>query len=98
MQIIINQSAKLEGNVEYLLREKLEKLTTFYENIESATVHLKQDDGLGENEFSLSVRLAVPGPDVVAEASETTVEKSVAEVSEKLRRQLKKLKEKQNTY
>lgn len=98
MQIHINKSGELDGNTEYLLREKLGKLTTFYERIESATVHLNQGDGVGENEFSLSVRLAVPGPDVVAEASELTIEKSIAEVAEKLRRQLRKLKQKQKDH
>lgn len=96
MQIIINQSNQLEGNAEYLLREKLNKLTTFYERIESASVHIKQDDGVGESAATINVRLAVPGPDLVAEASENTIEQSIAEVTEKLRRQLKKLKEKQN--
>ncbi|PHI18913.1 ribosomal subunit interface protein [Lewinellaceae bacterium SD302] len=96
MQIHINQSSELAGNTKYLLNEKLEKLTTFYERIESATVHIKQDDGLGENEATINVRLAVPGPDIVAEASEETIEKSIAEVHDKLRRQLRKLKEKQN--
>lgn len=96
MQIIINQSSQLSDHAEYILKEKLEKLTTFFERIETANVHVKRDDGQGENEGIISVRLAVPGPDVVAEAAEETIEKSIAEVTEKLRRQLVKLKEKNN--
>lgn len=96
MQIIINKSAELEGNTEFLLREKLEKLTTFYERIESATVHIKQDDGSGEDKAGINVKLAIPGPDVVAEANEDSIEKAIAEVAEKLRRQLLKVKEKQS--
>lgn len=96
MQIHINKSGDLAGNTTYLLKEKLEKLTTFYERIEKATVHIKQDEGAGENEATINVRLSVPGPDIVAEATEDSMEKSIAEVHDKLRRQLKKLKEKQS--
>ena len=98
MQIIINQSAQLEGNAEQLLQEKLNKLTTFYERIESANVHIRQDDGQGTHAGTIVVKLAVPGPDLVAEASEATIEQSIAEVTEKLRRQLRKLKEKQSNH
>lgn len=96
MQIIINKSSEITNRTESLLTGKLEKLTTYFERIESATVHIKHDDGQGENEATISVRLAVPGPDVVAEAGEESIEKSIAEVAEKLRRQLVKLKEKNN--
>lgn len=98
MQIIINKSSEITVHTERLIKEKLEKLTTFYERIESATVHIKHDDGQGENEATISVRLSIPGPDVVAEAGEETIEQTIAEVAEKLRRQLKKVKEKQNLH
>jgi putative sigma-54 modulation protein len=96
MQIIINKSSEISKRAELILKEKLEKLTTIFERIEAANVHLKRDDGQGENEGTISIRLSVPGPDLVAEASEETIEKSIAEVTEKLRRQLKKLKDKNN--
>lgn len=98
MQIIINKSSEFTPKAEKMLNDKLQKLTTFFERIESASVHIKRDDGQGENEGTIAVRLAVPGPDVVAEASEETIEKSIAEVAEKLRRQLKKLKDKNNAH
>ncbi len=98
MQIVINKSSEITKGAEQLLNEKLNKLTTFYERIESAEVFIKHDDGQGENEATISIRLAIPGPDVVAEATEETVEKSIAEAVEKLRRQLRKAKEKQNNH
>lgn len=96
MQIIITQSGDLHEGTENLIKEKLEKLTTFYDRISMATVHLNYGDKKGHNEVAISVRLAVPGPDVVADAAEETVEKTISEVTEKLRRQLRKLKDKQN--
>ncbi|MEL6143078.1 MAG: ribosome-associated translation inhibitor RaiA [Bacteroidota bacterium] len=95
MQIILNRSTELGDYNSQLITEKLQKLTTFHDRIESAQVHVKHDDGQGINQATINVRLAVPGPDIVAEATEETVEKSIAEVTEKLRRQLIKLKEKQ---
>lgn len=98
MQIIINQSSEIGDYTTNLLKEKIEKLGTFYERIESATAHIKHDDGQGENQATISVRLAVPGPDLVAEATEDTVEKTIASVTEKLRRQIRKMKEKQSHH
>ena len=98
MQIILNNSTELGDYNSQLIKDKLQKLTTFHDRIESARVHVKHDDGQGVNQATISVRLAVPGPDVVAEATNETVEQSISEVTEKLRRQLIKLKEKQQKH
>ncbi|MEM9836662.1 MAG: ribosome-associated translation inhibitor RaiA [Bacteroidota bacterium] len=98
MQLIINNSGEINEFTEQLLKEKLEKLTSFYDRIETATVHVRPADGSGGNQATMSVRLAIPGPDVVAEATEKSAEKCIAEVTEKLRRQLRKVKEKQSGH
>lgn len=95
MQIIITRSGDLHEGTENFIKEKLEKLTTFYDRISTATVHLNYGDKTGQNKVAINIRLAVPGPDVVADAAEETVEKTITEVTEKLRRQLRKLKDKQ---
>jgi ribosome-associated translation inhibitor RaiA len=44
----------------------------------------------------MEVRLHIPGPDIFAEANTDTFEKSVSEISSKLRVQLLKRKEKKS--
>lgn len=94
MQITIHQSGDLLDSTKEVINEKLAKLETFYDRIERADVHIKQDDGQVANGYTVQVRLAVPGPDLFAENTDQSIKRAIADVAEALRRQIKKHKEK----
>lgn len=94
MQITIHQSGDLLDSTKEVINDKLSKLETFYDRIERADVHIKQDDGLVTNGYTVQVRLAVPGPDLFAEHTDQSIKRAIADVAEALRRQIKKHKEK----
>ena len=98
MQITIHQSGDLLDSTKEVINEKISKLETFYDRIERADVHIKSDDGKGAAGHTVSVRLAVPGPDLSAEHTDQSIKRAIADVAEALRRQLKKLKEKQTDH
>ena len=94
MQITIHKSSDLGENVKNIIREKVEKLETYYDRIERADVYVNEGDGTGANSHKVEVRLAVPGPDLYAEYTDESIPRAIADVTEALRRQLKKHKEK----
>lgn len=96
MQITIHQSGELLDSTKAVINEKIEKLETFYDRIERADVHIKSDDGKGTAGYTVNARLAVPGPDLTAEATDPSIKRAIADVAEGLRRQIKKMKEKQS--
>ena len=99
MQVIIHQSGSISDGQREFITEKLEKLQTFYDRIERAEVHFRTDDRKSETDaITVVARLAIPGNDVAAESTDASLEKAVAEVQEKLRRQLKKVKTKQSKF
>ena len=94
MQITIHKSSDLAESTKSVIREKVEKLETYYDRIERADVYVNEGDGTGANSHTVEVRLAVPGPDLYAEYTDESVERAIADVTEALRRQIKKHKEK----
>ncbi len=95
MEVIIQSKTPISEGAESFIREKLQKLDTFYDRILSASVFINPDDGTGQG-LEVEARLIVPGPDLFAKSSSESVEKSIIEVVEKLRRQIAKMKEKQS--
>lgn len=98
MQITIHQSGDLMESTKQVITEKLNKLETYYDRIERADVHIKDGDGNAANGYTVNVRLSVPGPDLVAEHTDPSIKRAIADVSEALRRQIKKHKEKNNDH
>lgn len=94
MQITIHKSGELLDSTKEVINEKIQKLETFYDRIERADVYIKEDDGNTANGYKVEVRLAVPGNDLFAEAENTGIKRAIADVTEALRRQIKKHKEK----
>lgn len=94
MQITIHQSGDLLESTKEVIHDKITKLETFYDRIERADIHIKSDDGSAANGYTVQARLAVPGPDLVAEHTDPSIKRGIAEVAEALRRQIKKHKEK----
>ncbi len=98
MTINIQTAADISEYTRQLINEKLGKLETYYDRIERADVYIKEGDGTGINNQVLEVRLAVPGPDLFAEDSNETLEKALANVTDKLSRQVRKFKEKMSNH
>lgn len=98
MQITINNSSDLSDLTQRVITEKVQKLETYYDRIERAEVFIKDDDGSTANGHTVDIRLAIPGNDVFATHTDESIERATAEVTEALRRQLKKHKEKNNSY
>ncbi|MBC6995278.1 ribosome-associated translation inhibitor RaiA [Neolewinella lacunae] len=94
MQITIHKSGELLESTKQVIQEKVSKLETFYDRIERADVYIKEDDGNTANGHKVEVRLSIPGNDLFAEHTDASIKRGIAEVTEALRRQIKKHKEK----
>lgn len=94
MQITIHKSGELLESTKQVITDKVKKLETFYDRIERADVYIKESDGNTANGYTVSVRLAIPGNDLVAEYNDPSIKRAIADVAEALRRQIKKHKEK----
>ncbi|HAE34310.1 MAG TPA: ribosome-associated translation inhibitor RaiA [Chitinophagales bacterium] len=77
------------------INAKLDKLTTFYDQIIQADVYLKlENEGAPIQDKVVEVRLHIPGNDLFAKETRMSFEEAADEVAENLRRQIKKQKEK----
>ncbi len=94
MQILIHAPWEVNEYLETVIREKVGKLTTYYDRIERADVYLKMGDATAPEAKLLEIRLAVPKDDLFAKDVGESFEQAVAGAAEKLRRQLLKRKDK----
>ena len=88
--IHFNADEKLEA----FLKEKLNKLSQFYDNILGAEVFLKIDKAKTNGNKVVDIRLNIPGKDVFAAKQADSFEKAGDEAVEALRKQIIKHKEK----
>ena len=87
--IHFDADAKLIG----FIREKIQKLTLFHDQIISAEVFLRlEHDGARRENKVVEVRLAVPGRDLFARRHGTSFEVATDEAGEALRRQVERTK------
>ena len=96
MKIQIEAPWEVNDYTKGVIEEKLQKLEKFNDGIIRADVFLKIGDSVHPNDKIMEVRLHVPGPDIFAEAIGDSVEKTASDVSNKLRVQLLKRKEKRS--
>jgi putative sigma-54 modulation protein len=95
MNVTINSvHFKADKKLETFIREKLEKLHTFFEGVISSEVMLKMDNSEDRENKIAEVRLLIKGYDLFAKKEATTFEAAVDLASEALRKQLVKHKEK----
>lgn len=81
--------------LEAFVAERLNKLENKYDSIVGADVYFKKENSSNPELGKIcSIRLAMPGPTIFAEASNGSFEASVAKVMTELRAQLQKRKEK----
>ena len=101
MTIQVNAPFKVSDNLQALIEEKVEKLSTFFERIQSAEVFLRDEENSNQQDpraNTVELRLHVPGNTLYADFSADTFEKALAETTEKMRRQLIKHKEKISSF
>lgn len=101
MTIQVNAPFKVSDNLQALIEEKVEKLGTFFERIQSAEVFLKDEENSNQQDprgNTVELRIHVPGNTLFADFSAETFEKALAETTEKMRRQLIKHKEKISSF
>ena len=96
MKIQIEAPWEVNDYTRGIIDEKLQKLDKFSDEIIRADVYMKTGDSVKPNDKIMEVRLHVPGPDIFAEATSDSFEKTVTEISNKLRVQLLKRKEKRS--
>lgn len=76
------------------IQEKINKLSHFFDRIISADVYLKVDNNNEADNKEVEIRLFIPGHDLFAKKVSKSFESAADEVTEALRRQAKKRKEK----
>ena len=96
MKIQIEAPWEVNDYTRGIIEDKLQKLDKFSDEIIRADVYLKTGDNVKPNDKIMEVTLSVPGPNIFAEATSESFEKSVNDVSNKLRVQLLKRKEKRS--
>lgn len=98
MNVLIHAPWQVNEWFENLAREHMDKLTTYYDRIESANIYLKSDEHDPENGKIVEIRLAVPKNDLFASAQADEIEKALSQATAKIRRQLIKRKELLNKH
>jgi len=85
---------KADSKLEDFIKEKVEKLSQFYDGVISAEVTLKLDNNEGTDNKISEIRLNVRGNDLYAKKQSKSFEESIDSAAEALRKQLLKYKEK----
>lgn len=81
-----------DQKLEDFIKEKVTKLTQYYDNILLATVYLKVDKAQAVDNKIAEIKLSIPGKDLFAEKQSSSFEESTVEAVDALRRQILKHK------
>lgn len=100
MNIQVHADFSVSGHLQQLIEEKVGKLETYFDRIICADIYLKTEDNRSQQslEETVEINMQVPGQLLHTEAHSDTFEKSLAEATEKMRRQLIKHKELVNPH
>lgn len=85
---------KTDKKLDDFIKEKVEKLSTFYDGIISADITLKAENSENIENKLVDIRLAIKGNDLFAKKESASFEDAIDDVVEALRKQLIKHKEK----
>ena len=96
MKIQIEAPWEVNDYTRRVIEDKLQKLDKFSDKIIRAEVFLKIGDSVKPNDKIMEVRLHVPGPDIFAESTSDSFERTASDISDKLKVQILKRKEKKN--
>jgi putative sigma-54 modulation protein len=80
------------------INEKLDKLTTFHDQIIAAEVFLRLDKSDSNENKITEIKLMVPGKDLFAKRQCKSFEEATDESVEALRRQIRKQRDKARAY
>ncbi len=85
---------KTDKKLQTFIKEKLMKLDTYYEGVIGAEVMLKLDNNEGRDNKIMEVRVIIKGNDLFAVKESKTFEEATDLVTEALKKQLLKYKDK----
>ena len=85
---------KADRKLEAFIKEKIEKLSQFYDGVIAGEVALKLDNNDSQDNKVTEIKLNVRGNDLYAKKQSKTFEESTDNAVEALRRQLIKYKDK----
>jgi len=95
MNVTINAvHFKADKKLEAFIKERLEKLHTFFEGVIGSEVMLKVENSEDRENKIAEIRLIIKGYDLFAKKEATTFEAAIDSAAEALRKQLVKYKEK----
>ncbi|MCD6113374.1 MAG: ribosome-associated translation inhibitor RaiA [Bacteroidales bacterium] len=95
MKVNINSvHFKTDSKLEEFIREKIEKLSSVFDNILSSEVTLKLDNNEKKKNKISEIKLNIPGNELFVSKQSKSFEESFDNAVEALRKQLKKHKEK----
>lgn len=80
------------------IQKKVDKLETFYDRIVEGEIFLKRSNNNTDENAVAELKINVPGSSLFAKEQERSFEAAVDAAVESVRRQLKKVKEKQSSY
>jgi putative sigma-54 modulation protein len=86
---------KADQKLESFISEKIEKLTKIHDGIIGAEVTLKLENTEKHENKTVEIRAKIKGNDAIAQKTAKTFEEATDEVSEALRKQLLKIKDKE---
>ena len=98
MIVNIQAPKNVSDQIFILIREKMQKLDTFFDGVVNAEVFLKEEKKNPENGSIVKIKLSIPGPDIFAEDRSDTYEKAFAKAISDIRKQLIKQKEERFTF
>ncbi len=101
MTIEVNAPFQVGDTLRNLIDEKLSKLATYFEKIESVTIFFRDLDGSSHNTpmgNQAEIKLTVPGQVLFAEETSESYEKSLIAAAEKMRKQLLRYKDQISTH
>lgn len=96
MTVQVNAPFTVSDGLQALIEEKVNKLTSYFEKIESVTIFFRNHDHRSQSTptgLSAEIRLNVPGQILYAEENSDSFEKSLTAAAEKMRKQLIRYKE-----
>ncbi|MFN7118274.1 MAG: ribosome hibernation-promoting factor, HPF/YfiA family [Saprospiraceae bacterium] len=101
MTIQVNAPFTVGEGLQTLIDEKVGKLTTYFDKIESVTIFFRDHDNRSQSTptgNSAEIRLNVPGQILYAEETSESFEKSLIAAAEKMRKQLIRYKDQLSTH
>jgi ribosomal subunit interface protein len=96
MTVNVQAPFPVDGYFRKLIDEKVEKLSTFYDGATTISFFMKEDEHrhLNSNGKTVEIQCNVPGTELFSSGSAESFEVALADAYEKMRRQIKKYKEK----